>query len=81
MRPVGDVVARGLPVKRIRGVRLLATGASLPFRTNVEVHNGVVAPEPTGELFVDFPGDSGALVDIIAVDLGVTGANAPSGPA
>jgi alpha-L-fucosidase len=81
MRPVGEVVARGLPVKRIRGVRLLATGASLPFRTNVEVHNGLVPPEPTGELFVDFPVDSGALVDIVAVDLGVTGTNASSGPA
>ena len=81
MRPIGEVIARGLPVKRIRGARLLATGEPLAFRTNVEVHNGVVPPEPTGELFVDFPGDSGALVDVIAVDLGEPGANASSGPA
>jgi alpha-L-fucosidase len=81
LRPVDEVVARGLPVRRISGVRLLATGESLPFRTNVEVHNGVVPAEPTGELFVDFPGDSGALVDVIAVDLGEPGANVSSGPA
>jgi alpha-L-fucosidase len=81
MRPAGEVVARGLPVKRIRGVRLLATGEPLPFRTNVEVHNGVVPDEPSGELFVEFPGDSGALVDVIAVDLGEPGANASAGPA
>jgi alpha-L-fucosidase len=81
MRPAGEVVARGLPVKRIRGVRLLATGESLPFRTNVEVHNGVVPAEPTGELFVEFPGDSGALIDVIAVDLGGAGVSTSSGPA
>ena len=73
LRPLGELVARGLPVKRIRGVRLLATGEPLRFRTNVEVHHGVVPPEPTGELFVEFPGDSGALVDVIAVDLGAAG--------
>jgi alpha-L-fucosidase len=54
-RPAGRAHARGLPVKRIRGVRLLATGESLPFRTNVEVHNGAVPAEPTGELFVESP--------------------------
>jgi hypothetical protein len=37
------------------GVRLLATGESLPFRTNVEVHNGAVPAEPTGELLVESP--------------------------
>ena len=81
LRPVGEVVARGLPVRRISGVRLLATGEPLRFRTNVEVHNGAVPPEPTGELFVEFPGDSGALVDVIAVDLGEPGVNVSSGPA
>jgi alpha-L-fucosidase len=68
-RPVGQVVVRGLPVKRIKRVRLLATGQPLPYRINVEVPNGKVPDEPTGELFVDFDGHTDALVDVIAVDL------------
>jgi alpha-L-fucosidase len=81
LRPAGEVVARGLPVKRIRGVRLLATGEQLTFRSNVEVHNGVVPAEPTGELFIDVPAASGALIDVIAVDLGAPGTNVSCGPA
>jgi alpha-L-fucosidase len=69
LRPVEQVVVRGLPVKRIKGVRLLATGQSLPYRTTVEVHNGKLPDEPTGELFVDFGGNTDALIDVIAVDL------------
>ena len=74
MRPVGETLARGLPVRRIRGVRLLASGAPLAYRTTIEVHNGEMPDELTGELFIDTPEPSGALIDVIAVDLAPAGA-------
>jgi hypothetical protein len=56
------------------------TGASLRFRTTAEVHDGRVSDDPTGELVIDFPSGSGALVDVIAVEPGEPGANTNSRP-
>jgi alpha-L-fucosidase len=69
MAPVEEVVVRGLPVRRIRGIRLLETGESLEHSVSFEVHEQVSHDsEPSGEIRIPAPQASGALVDVIAVD-------------
>lgn len=70
MRPVGDLVVRGLPVDRIRDVRLIATGEQLPYRVSIEMY-GQPAPgeERTGELRVTIPSVPSAAIDVIRIEL------------
>ena len=69
MRPIEQVVVRGIPVGRVRAVRLLATGDELPFEVNVEVHEQAEqGGEELGELRIPAPAASGAAVDVIAID-------------
>lgn len=69
MRPIEQVIVRGIPVERVRSVRLLATGEELPFELNVEVHEQAEQTgEALGELHIPAPAASGALIDVIAID-------------
>jgi alpha-L-fucosidase len=69
MTPVEEVVVRGLPVRRISGIRLLETGEALDHSVSFEVHEQVSHDaEPSGEIRIPAPRPSGALVDVIAVD-------------
>lgn len=69
MTPVEEVVVRGLPVRRISGIRLLETGEALQHSVSFEVHEQVSHDaEPSGEIRIPAPRASGALVDVIAVD-------------
>lgn len=69
MRPIEQVVVRGIPVGRVTGVRLLATGEQLPYEVNLEVHEQP-APgvDPLGELLIPAPAASGAAIDVVAID-------------
>lgn len=71
MRPIEDVVVRGIPVDRISSVRLLATGEELGYETHLEAHQ---KPAPgtdrLGELRLPVPMPSGALVDVLAIEFG-----------
>lgn len=69
MRPVDEVIVRGVPVGRVQGVRLLATGEELAFESSVEVHEQSLSTDELGELRIVAPSASGALVDVIAIDL------------
>lgn len=69
MRPIEQVVVRGIPVGRVSGVRLLATAESLPYDVNLEVHEQPAAGhDPLGELRIPAPAASGAPIDVIAID-------------
>lgn len=68
MQPVEEVVVRGLPVRRISRVRLLADDSELAYTVSYEVHEQSLNGDETGELRIAAPGASGALVDVIAVD-------------
>jgi alpha-L-fucosidase len=69
MLPVDEVVVRGIPIGRVKRVRRLADGAELDFTTNVEVHGeGQQGGESLGELVIQAPAPSGALVDVLAID-------------
>jgi hypothetical protein len=53
----------------VRAVRLLETGAELQFRARVEVHvqkHGDA--DVTGELMIQCPEPSGAIVDVVEIE-------------
>ena len=69
-RPYDTVTVRGLPVRRVAGVRHLATGAELAFTTRCAILDAMLGRDPMGEVVIEVPE---ALVDplatVIAVDL------------
>lgn len=69
MRPIEQVVVRGIPVGRVTGIRLLATGEQLPYEINFEVHEQSAAgADPLGEILIPAPAASGAVIDVLAID-------------
>lgn len=69
MRPEEQLVVRNVPVRRVRAVRLLGTEAELDYRVNEEVHQNHGATEPLGELLIQAPPRTGALLDVVAIEL------------
>jgi alpha-L-fucosidase len=69
MRPIEQVIVRGIPVGRVTGIRMLATGEQLPYEVNFEVHEQSAAREdPLGEILIPAPAASGAPIDVLAID-------------
>ncbi len=74
MRPIEQLVVRGIPVERVRSVRLLATGEELPYTVNVEVHEAAEqVGEALGELHIPAPVPSGMPIDVVAIDFAPIG--------
>ena len=65
-RPYDTVTARGLPVRRVRAVRELASGRELTFRTRCTVMDELFNWDPRGEVVIDVPAE---LVDDLATVL------------
>jgi alpha-L-fucosidase len=67
-RPYDTVTVRGVPVKRVEGVRDVASGQELAFRTRTGILEAM-HPDPDGEVTITVPAD---LVDddatVLAVD-------------
>ncbi len=53
-RPYEEVTVRGVPVRRVRSVRVLGTGEELAFRTRTGVLE-MLQPDPDGELTIEVP--------------------------
>ena len=69
-RPVEAFTVRGVPVGRVRGVRLLGAETSLAFTADRNVHEFVADERARiGELRIEAPEPTGALVDVVAVEL------------
>ena len=70
MKPYDTVSVRGVPTKRIRSVRALASGDALPYTTRCALIDGLFNADPMGELTITVPE---AVVDpyatVLAVDL------------
>lgn len=67
--PVESVFVRGVPVRRLRDVTLLGTGQPLPFSVTVEEHErDRSGMDALGEVVIDAPAPTGALIDVIAID-------------
>jgi alpha-L-fucosidase len=69
MRPVESLAVRGIPIRRVEQASLLATGERLRYRSNVDVHDESGRGEDVlGELVIDAPEPTGALIDVVAID-------------
>ncbi|MCU1526505.1 MAG: alpha-L-fucosidase [Frondihabitans sp.] len=68
--PVEAFTVRNVPVSRVRGVRLLGSDAPLAFTTDRNVHEFVADENArVGELRIEAPEPTGALIDVVAIDL------------
>lgn len=74
MRPYDDVTVRGLPIRRIAGVRDLASGQALEFSTRCAILDQLFNADPNGELTIRVPE---ALIDPLATVIEVELADAP----
>ena len=66
--PVEELVVRGVPVDRVRSVRVMMTGEPLAYRTGGDAYE-LAHVERLGDLTIAAPEPSGALLDVIAVEL------------
>ncbi len=69
MRPYDSVTVRGVPIRKVRTVRALATGATLAFTTRCSLMDQFTNPNPPGELTIIVPPEAiDEYATIIAVD-------------
>jgi alpha-L-fucosidase len=70
MRPYDAVTVRGVPIRRVHGVRALASGRELAWTSRCAVLDALLNSDPVGELRIEVPE---AVVDenatVIAVEL------------
>jgi alpha-L-fucosidase len=68
-QPVENVVVRGIPVRRVRGVSLLGADAPLRYRLPLAAYDEHLPGfDVLAELIIDAPASSGALMEVIAID-------------
>jgi alpha-L-fucosidase len=58
MRPYDTVTVRGVPVKRVRAARVLASGRELDFESRTSVLDRMFNSDPLGELAIRVPEDA-----------------------
>lgn len=69
MRPDETVSVRGLPVRRVRRVRVTGTGHDLEFSTRTAILDSLT-PDPEGEVTVQIPAaDLDDLVTVLRVEI------------
>lgn len=69
LRPQESVTVRGVPVRRVAGVRALGTGERLAFRTRAGVIEQLF-PDPDGEVVVEVPEHAlDPLVTVLTLEL------------
>jgi alpha-L-fucosidase len=70
-RPYDSVSVRGLPIRRVRRVRELASGRELPISVRTTVAEEVFGSAPSGELVIQVPEDVlDGLATVLEVELG-----------
>ncbi len=68
-RPVESVVVRGVPVRRVRKVKVLGGEDSLPYEVPLAaLDEHLLGPELLGELIIEAPAPTAALIDVIAIE-------------
>lgn len=71
MRPYETVTVRGVPIKHVKRVRVLASGRELEFTTHCAIIDQFFNPDPPGELTVQVPEDAlDPLATALAIDMG-----------
>lgn len=71
MRPYETVTVRGVPIKHVKRVRVLASGRELAFSTRCAIIDQFFNPDPPGELTIQVPEDAlDPLATVLAVEMG-----------
>ena len=65
MRPYDAVTVRGVPIRRIRRVRVVGSGAELRWTSRAPIIDTLFNADPTGEVRIEVP--EGALDDVATV--------------
>ena len=74
MRPYDTVTVRGVPIRRVRAVRALASGRELGWTSRCAVADALLNTDPLGELRIDVPEPVvDPLATVIAIDFAATG--------
>ncbi len=55
MRPYESVTVRGVPIRRVKSVRVVASGEDLPFTTRAAIIDGWFKKDPLGEVTIAVP--------------------------
>ena len=55
MRPYETVTVRGLPIKKVKGVRVFSSGQELTFSARCAILDQWFNPNPLGEVTIDVP--------------------------
>ncbi|MDX2100256.1 MAG: hypothetical protein SFW36_20970, partial [Leptolyngbyaceae cyanobacterium bins.59] len=70
MKPYDTVTVRGLAIKQVRSVQVLATEKALAYTTRCSIVDALMNPDPLGELTIQVPEE---VIDpnatVLAVDL------------
>jgi len=70
MKPYDTITVRGIAIKQIRSVQVLATGKELAYTTRCSIVDSLMNPDPLGELMIQVPED---VIDpcatVLAIDL------------
>ncbi len=70
MRPYETVTVRGVPIKHVKRVRVLASGQELAFTTRCAILDQFFNPDPPGELTIAVPEEAlDPLATVLAVEL------------
>jgi alpha-L-fucosidase len=70
MRPYESITVRGVPIRRVKSVRELASGQALEFTTRCAVMDQLLNADPMGELVISVPEDVlDLLTTVIAVEV------------
>lgn len=73
MKPYESIAVRGIPIKRVQSVQILANGMKLEYTTRCSIVDSMMNPDPLGELTIQVPE---AVIDpyatVIAIDLVVS---------
>lgn len=71
MRPYETVTVRGVRIKHVKRVRVLASGQELAFTTRCAIIDQWFNPDPLGELTIQVPEDVlDPLATVLAIDMG-----------
>jgi alpha-L-fucosidase len=70
MRPYDAVTVRGVPIRRVKSVRALGTGAELSHTSRCAVLDQMLNSDPMGELTIEVPESAlDPLATVIAVEI------------
>jgi alpha-L-fucosidase len=57
MKPYESISVRGIPIKRVQSVQILANGTQLEYTTRCSIVDSIMNPDPLGELTIQVPED------------------------